>query len=125
MSNWLSNPKAFLSKLPFLIGFLVIAIAVSWAVFMPMIRFGPPEQIQVEVVEMRTKQSHTRATPDIPNCFVTFEFPDGLRQQYNINYQDYKNMEEHDTGTLTYRPYKKINEAEPYKGDFLSFEKGS
>ncbi|MCC8023280.1 MAG: DUF2500 domain-containing protein [Clostridiales bacterium] len=123
MSNWMSDPKAFLSKLPFLLGFIAILIIFVWILFMPMIRFGPPEQIQVEVLEMKTMQRHTRGTQDIPKCFATFKFPDGSTHEYSISVQDCKIMNEHDTGTLTYRPYKKINEAEPYKGDYVRFEK--
>ncbi|MCC8023278.1 MAG: hypothetical protein LIO46_05815 [Clostridiales bacterium] len=70
-----------------MIGFLVIAIADGWAVFMPMIRYGPLEQIRVKVIKI---EEGFAGRLHLPTYFATFELPDSSTRTSDVGNQYYK-----------------------------------
>ena len=86
----------------------------------------PVQEAQVTVVAKRTSDHYTRnivsyKKSKIPNCFVTFKFPDGSEKELKIKHAIFENLQEGDTGTLSYKERKNATHFDHRR--FVGFEK--
>ena len=112
----------------FFIFLLAITIAATaYGIIFSIIGYGSEQYAQVEIVRIRQQRSSRGGGEGLPRNFVTFRFPDGLQQEFNIDHllfhTYFYSVQEGDTGALIYRSRRNIDPEQPHRGRFVRFEK--
>ena len=99
-----------------------------------MIRSQPVQSIHVVITGKRTIKSYSTARRGarehpIPKCIVAFKFPDGSEKELEVKFEIFNDLQEGDTGTVSFQEHKKITkwpeEDRWAHRRFISFEKDS